>query len=106
MCTHPGIIGIPYAMREIGLVTGWFLILLSGILGCKSLLLLVEMAKHVDATSYEILSETVSTLKSLLIFDLSTLDPTSFLFSTIEGIWSSWMGSLQLHDVFHVLGTK
>lgn len=68
MCTHPGIIGIPYAMRETGLVMGWFLILLSGILGCKSLLLLVEMAKHVDATSYEILSETVSTLKSLLIF--------------------------------------
>lgn len=54
-----GIIGIPYAMRETGLLAGWLLILLSGILGSKSLRLLVETAKHVDAASYEILSETV-----------------------------------------------
>ncbi|KAL7535237.1 hypothetical protein ACHAXR_006369 [Thalassiosira sp. AJA248-18] len=54
-----GIVGIPYAMRETGLVAGWVLILISGIFGCKSLLLLVEMAKHVDAASYEILTETV-----------------------------------------------
>lgn len=54
-----GIIGIPYAMKETGLVAGWFLILLSGLLGSKSLRLLVETAKHVDAVSYEILCETV-----------------------------------------------
>lgn len=51
--------GIPFAMRETGLVTGWILILLSGILGSKSLRLLVETAKHVDSASYEILCETV-----------------------------------------------
>mmetsp|Transcript_18386 Transcript_18386/g.39500 ORF Transcript_18386/g.39500 Transcript_18386/m.39500 type:complete len:605 (-) Transcript_18386:318-2132(-) len=54
-----GIIGIPYAMRETGLMAGWLLILLSGTLGCKSLRLLIETAKHVDAASYEVLSETV-----------------------------------------------
>ena len=54
-----GIIGIPFALRETGLVAGILLILLSGVLGCKSLLLLVETAKHVDAASYEILCETV-----------------------------------------------
>jgi sodium-coupled neutral amino acid transporter 11 len=52
-----GIVGIPYAMKETGLVAGTFLILLSGALGCKSLRLLVETAKHVDAPSYEILCE-------------------------------------------------
>ena len=34
-----GIIGIPYAMRETGLFAGWLLILLSGVLGSKSLCL-------------------------------------------------------------------
>ncbi|KAL3801665.1 hypothetical protein HJC23_013170 [Cyclotella cryptica] len=52
-----GIIGIPYAMKETGLVAGTLLILISGALGCKSLRLLVETAKHVDAPSYEILCE-------------------------------------------------
>eukprot|EP00970_Alexandrium_tamarense_P012295 scaffold2852_cov189-Alexandrium_tamarense.AAC.16 len=52
-----GIIGIPYAMKETGLVSGLMLIILSGALGCKSLRLLVETAKHVDAPSYEVLSE-------------------------------------------------
>lgn len=52
-----GIVGIPYAMKETGLVAGTLLILLSGALGCKSLRLLVETAKHVDAPSYEILCE-------------------------------------------------
>ena len=51
--------GIPFAMRETGLITGWILILLSGVLGSKSLRLLVETAKHVDSASYEILCETV-----------------------------------------------
>lgn len=54
-----GIIGIPYAMRETGLIAGWFLMILSAVLGCKSLRLLVETAKHVDASSYEVLAETV-----------------------------------------------
>ncbi|KAL7547052.1 hypothetical protein ACHAWF_010372 [Thalassiosira exigua] len=53
-----GIIGMPYAMRETGLVAGWALMFLSAVLGCKSLRLLVETAKHVDATSYETLCET------------------------------------------------
>lgn len=44
-------------MRETGLVAGILLIIFSGAVGCKSLRLLVETAKHVDATSYEILCE-------------------------------------------------
>lgn len=54
-----GVIGIPYAMRQSGLVMGWFLILLSATLGCKSLTMLVETAKHVDVQSYELLCEAV-----------------------------------------------
>mmetsp|Transcript_30963 Transcript_30963/g.62319 ORF Transcript_30963/g.62319 Transcript_30963/m.62319 type:complete len:641 (-) Transcript_30963:29-1951(-) len=52
-----GVIGIPYAFRETGLCAGWAFILLSAVMGCKSLRLLVETAKHVDAPSYETLSE-------------------------------------------------
>lgn len=48
-----GVIGIPYAFRETGLCAGWAFILLSAVMGCKSLRLLVETAKHVDAPSYE-----------------------------------------------------
>lgn len=48
-----GIIGIPYAFRQTGLCAGWVCIVLSAVLGCKSLRLLVETAKHVDAPSYE-----------------------------------------------------
>eukprot|EP00986_Skeletonema_menzelii_P017730 scaffold21543_cov145-Skeletonema_menzelii.AAC.2 len=54
-----GIIGVPYAMRQSGLVAGWFLILLSATLGIKSLTMLVETAKHVDVQSYELLCEAV-----------------------------------------------
>jgi sodium-coupled neutral amino acid transporter 11 len=54
-----GIIGIPYAMKETGLLAGWFLLVLSGALGSKSLCLLVELAKHVDVASYELLAEGV-----------------------------------------------
>lgn len=46
-------------MRQSGLVAGWFLILLSATLGCKSLTMLVETAKHVDVQSYEVLCEVV-----------------------------------------------
>ncbi|EJK62070.1 hypothetical protein THAOC_17332 [Thalassiosira oceanica] len=52
-----GIIGIPYAMKEIGVVAGVFLIILSGVLGRTSLVMLVETAKFVDASSYELLCE-------------------------------------------------
>jgi len=54
-----GIIGIPYAMKETGLVAGVFLILFSGAVGCKSLRLLVETSRFIDATSYETLCEAV-----------------------------------------------
>ena len=54
-----GIIGIPSAMNKTGLVAGWFLIILSATLGCKSLTMLVETAKHVDVHSYELLCEAV-----------------------------------------------
>ena len=40
-----------------GLVAGWCLLALYAVLGTKSLCLLVETAKHVDAASYEVLAE-------------------------------------------------
>ena len=46
-------------MKTLGIGMVIYSLLLSGVLGCKSLLLLVETAKHVDAASYEILCETV-----------------------------------------------
>jgi solute carrier family 38 (sodium-coupled neutral amino acid transporter), member 11 len=52
-----GIVGIPYAIKECGLVAGIILVLLCAVLTEKSLRVLVDTAKHVDVPSYETLFE-------------------------------------------------
>ncbi|KAL7505449.1 hypothetical protein ACHAWX_000613 [Stephanocyclus meneghinianus] len=52
-----GIVGIPFAVRETGLVAGIVLVVLCALLTEKSLRLLVGTAKHVDVPSYETLFE-------------------------------------------------
>lgn len=52
-----GIAGIPYSLREAGMVTGVFLVILCAFLTNKSLRLLVETAKHTNVPSYETLAE-------------------------------------------------
>jgi len=54
-----GIIGIPYAMKETGLVAGMFLIFCVALLTDKSLRLLIETGKHASVQSYETLMEAV-----------------------------------------------
>jgi len=52
-----GIIGIPYAMRETGLVAGLVLIFATALLTDKSLRLLISTGKHASVQSYETLLE-------------------------------------------------
>lgn len=49
--------GIPFAVKEAGLVSGLAMIVLSALLTVKSLRLLIETAKHIDVQSYETLLE-------------------------------------------------
>lgn len=46
-----GIVGIPYAIQQAGLVAGIFLVILCAVLTHKSLCLLVETARHAKAPS-------------------------------------------------------
>jgi sodium-coupled neutral amino acid transporter 11 len=52
-----GIVGIPYAMQQSGLVAGFVMVILVAFLTEKSLRLLIETAKHIDVPSYETLFE-------------------------------------------------
>lgn len=52
-----GIVGIPFAIKETGLIAGILLIILCAILTEKSLRVLIDTAKHVDVPSYETLFE-------------------------------------------------
>ena len=52
-----GIVGIPFAVKEAGLISGICMIVLSALLTVKSLRLLIETAKHIDVQSYETLLE-------------------------------------------------
>ena len=52
-----GIVAIPFAIRESGLVAGTLLITMCAMLTDKSLRLLIETGKHVDVPSYETLME-------------------------------------------------
>eukprot|EP00578_Thalassiosira_sp_NH16_P032247 CAMPEP_0181080310 /NCGR_PEP_ID=MMETSP1071-20121207/2498_1 /TAXON_ID=35127 /ORGANISM="Thalassiosira sp., Strain NH16" /LENGTH=646 /DNA_ID=CAMNT_0023161777 /DNA_START=227 /DNA_END=2167 /DNA_ORIENTATION=+ len=52
-----GIVGIPFAFKETGLVAGIFLVILCAILTEKSLRVLIDTAKHVNVPSYEMLFE-------------------------------------------------
>jgi len=52
-----GIVGLPFAIQESGLVPGIVLTILCALLTEKSLRLLIETAKHSDVPSYETLAE-------------------------------------------------
>ncbi|VEU38644.1 unnamed protein product [Pseudo-nitzschia multistriata] len=52
-----GIVGLPFAIQESGLVPGVVLVVLSALLTEKSLRLLIETAKHANVPSYETLAE-------------------------------------------------
>ena len=52
-----GIVGVPYAIKNSGLIAGVIMAVLSAAACDKSLRLLIETAKHVDVTSYETLFE-------------------------------------------------
>ena len=49
--------GIPFAIKETGLVAGIFLTILCAFITEKSLRVLIDTAKHVDVPSYEMLFE-------------------------------------------------
>ncbi len=52
-----GIVGMPYAIKETGLVAGAFLIVLCAMMTEKSLRILIGTAKHVGVSTYERLFE-------------------------------------------------
>ena len=52
-----GIVGMPYAIKETGLVAGAFLIVLCAVMTEKSLRILIGTAKHVGVATYERLFE-------------------------------------------------
>mmetsp|Transcript_28520 Transcript_28520/g.60187 ORF Transcript_28520/g.60187 Transcript_28520/m.60187 type:complete len:638 (+) Transcript_28520:364-2277(+) len=52
-----GIVGIPFAIKETGLVAGVFLVILCAFLTETSLRVLIDTAKHIDVPSYETLFE-------------------------------------------------
>ena len=52
-----GIVGIPYAMKETGLVAGSVLLIFVAILTDKTLRLLIETGNHCNVSSYEMLME-------------------------------------------------
>jgi hypothetical protein len=52
-----GIVGLPYAIRQTGFISGIILIIFCGLMCDKSLRLLVETAKHAHVPSYETVAE-------------------------------------------------
>jgi len=54
-----GIVGIPFAIKETGLVAGIVLVILCAALTEKSLRVLIATAKHADCPSYETLFESI-----------------------------------------------
>ena len=52
-----GIVGLPFAIRQTGLVAGVLLVLFTAVLTEKSLRLIVETAKHLHKQSYETAAE-------------------------------------------------
>jgi hypothetical protein len=52
-----GIVGLPYAIRQTGFISGITLIIFCGLMTDKSLRLLVETAKHAHVPSYETVAE-------------------------------------------------
>lgn len=68
-----GIIGIPYAMRETGLVAGLVLIFAVALLTDKSLRLLISTGKHASVQSYETLLEAAFGKTGFIFISLNML---------------------------------
>ena len=52
-----GIVGVPFALREAGLVAGSCMVVLCALLTDKSLRMLIDTARYADVPSYETLME-------------------------------------------------
>ena len=52
-----GIVGVPFALREAGLVAGTAMVVLCALLTDKSLRMLIDTARYADVPSYETLME-------------------------------------------------
>jgi len=68
-----GIIGMPYAIKQTGLVAGVILIFGVAMLTDKSLRLLIEMGKHVNVQSYETLMEATFGRRGFIFISLNML---------------------------------
>lgn len=68
-----GIIGIPYAMKETGIVAGLILTFATSLLTDKSLRMLIGMGKHVSVQSYETLLEAAFGRKGFVFISLNML---------------------------------
>jgi len=66
-----GIVGIPFAMKSMGLVSGVIMLIVAAALTEKSLRLLIETAKHIDVPSYETLSEATFGRKGFIFVSAS-----------------------------------
>jgi hypothetical protein len=66
-----GIVGIPYAMKETGLVAGLVLLIFVSILTDKTLRLLIETGKHCNVSSYEMLMEASFGRKGFVFISLN-----------------------------------
>lgn len=66
-----GIIGMPYAVRECGLVTGVVMIMFVAFLCYTSLRIIIETGKHADVNSYELLMEAAFGKKGFVFISLN-----------------------------------
>ena len=76
-----GIVGMPYAIKETGLVAGAFLVVLCAMMTEKSLRILIGTAKHVGVPTYERLFE-------------STYGSFGFYFVSINMVVTAYGGCL------------
>jgi hypothetical protein len=100
-----GIIGIPYALRMSGLISGVFLLLLVSVLTDKSLRLLIEQAsfhpklKHRSVHTYEELARSVVCIfvRCLLCSENSS---QLFLYGKLS-LWQIWKWLRVVQHVYH-----
>jgi sodium-coupled neutral amino acid transporter 11 len=67
------IVGIPYAMKQTGLGSGLIMIVVCAILTEKSLRLLIDTAKHVGVSTYELLLESCFGRVGFILISLNML---------------------------------
>jgi sodium-coupled neutral amino acid transporter 11 len=79
-----GIVGIPYAIQQSGLVAGLIMTIFVALITEKSLRLLIDTAKHIDVPSYEVLYEASFGYKGFLTISF-------FMFIMSYGAMVSYM---------------